>query len=154
MININHIHPMLVHFPIVLFMATVALQFLILVRGGDLAAAETLPRVAFWALLLGTVAAGLAAVFGDIALDHAAEIGFPKGNLEEHGNLGFATLWSFVALSVLHVAARWRHVSLTRDKGWALAVLGLAGVVLMVVAAAHGGELVYELGVNVDVVKP
>jgi uncharacterized membrane protein len=154
MINVNHIHPMLVHFPIVLFMAAVALQFLILVRGGDLGAPECLPRVALWALLIGTIAAGAAALFGDIALDHAAELGFPKGDLEEHGDLGFATMWAFVALSVLHLGARWRHIPLVRDKGWTLAVAGLAGVVLMVVAAAHGGELVYELGVNVTAVKP
>jgi len=154
MIDINHVHPMLVHFPIVLFMAAVALQFLALIRGGDLAAAECLPRVALGALLIGTAAAALAAVFGDIALEHAVDIGFRKDYLEEHEELGFATLWVFVALSVLHLGARWRHISLTRDKGWTLAVAGLAGVVLMVVAAAHGGELVYELGVNVTPVKP
>jgi uncharacterized membrane protein len=152
--NINHVHPMLVHFPIVLFMAAVVLQFLVLIRKGDLAAAETLPRVALSALLVGTVFAAAAAVFGDIALDHAKELGFPVGYLEEHEDLGLATLWTFVALSVLHLAARWRHVSLTGDKGWTLAVAGLAGVVLMVVAAAHGAELVYELGVNVTGVKP
>jgi len=154
MIDINHVRPMLVHFPIVLFMAAVALQLLVLVRAGDLAGPECLPRMALWALLIGAAAAIAAAVFGDIALDHAADLGFPKGELEEHEELGFATMWVMIALSLLHLGARFRHVSLTGGKGWILAVAGLAGVVLMIVAAAHGGELVYELGVNVTPVKP
>jgi uncharacterized membrane protein len=154
MIDINHVHPMLVHFPIVLFMAAVGLQFLVLVRGGDLAAPECMPRTALWALLIGAAMAALAAVFGDIALEHAADLGFPKGELEEHEELGFATMWTLVVLSLVHIGARFRHVSLEGKKGWILAAAGLAGVVLMIVAAAHGGELVYELGVNVAPVKP
>lgn len=154
MIDVNHIHPMLVHFPIVLFMAAVALQILALVRGNDLAGPECLPLLALWGLVVGTVIAGVAAVFGDIALDHAVELGFQTGYLEEHEHLGLATVGVFTVLSLLHLGARWRHVVLTRDKGWTLAVAGLAGVVLMVVAAAHGAELVYELGVNVTPVKP
>jgi uncharacterized membrane protein len=152
--NINHVHPMLVHFPIVLFMSAVALQFLALVRGGDLGSRECLPLLALWGLVIGTVIAGIAAVFGDIALDHAAELGFQTGYLEEHEDLGLATLAAFVVLSLLHLGARWRHIPLKGDKGWTLAVAGLAGVVLMVIAAAHGAELVYELGVNVTPVKP
>ena len=34
MINIAHIHPMLVHFPIVLFLLAVAIDFLVLLKGG------------------------------------------------------------------------------------------------------------------------
>jgi uncharacterized membrane protein len=100
------------------------------------------------------VAAAVAAVFGDIALDHAADLGFPHGELEEHEELGFATLWIFVALSVLHLGARWKDVALEGGKGWILAAGGIVGVVVLVIAAAHGGELVYELGVNVKGVTP
>lgn len=154
MIDITHVHPMLVHFPIVLFMAVAALQFLVMARGGDLAAAECLPRVALAALLIGTAAAAVAAYFGDVALEHGLKLGFPEAELEEHEALGFATMWSFIALSALHLGARWKRIALTGAKGWIVAVLALAGVILMIVAAAHGGELVYELGVNVDPVKP
>jgi len=154
MIDINHVHPMLVHFPIVLFLIAVALQGLVLARGGDLAEAACLPRVALAALLLGTLGAAAAAVFGDIALDHALELGFPEAELEEHEELGMITTWVFVALSAAHIGARWRRIALQGAKGWALAGAGVVGVVILVVAAAHGGELVYELGVNVTPVKP
>lgn len=154
MIDINHVHPMLVHFPIVLFMAAVGLQFLVLLRGGDLGAPECMARTALWALVIAAAMAALAAVFGDIALEHAADLGFPEPELEEHEELGFATMWTLVALSLIHVGARFRGIALEGTKGWVLAVAGLAGIVLMIVAAAHGGELVYELGVNVAPVKP
>ncbi len=154
MINIYHVHPMLVHFPIVLFMAAVALQFLVMLRAGDLAAPDCLPRTALWALLIGAAAAIAAAVFGDIALDHAADLGFPKGELEEHEELGYATMWTMIALALVHLGARFRRIPLAGGRGWIVAGIGLAGVVLMIVAAAHGGELVYELGVNVTPVKP
>ncbi len=153
--NIVHIHPMLVHFPIVLFLVAVASQFYIVgVEKGDLAGPECLPKVALAALLIGTVAAVAAAVFGDIALEHAEELGFPEMELDEHEELGFATMWFFVALTAVHIGARWRNISLTGGKGWILALIGLGGVGLMIAAASHGGELVYELGVNVEAVTP
>jgi len=154
MIDITHVHPMLVHFPIVLFLAAVALQAGVLARGGDLAAPDCLPRIALAALLVGTLVAAVAAWFGDVALEHAVDLGFPKGELEEHEELGFATLWMFVVISALHILARWRGMALEGGKGWILAGAGLAGVVVMIIAAAHGGELVYELGVNVKPVTP
>jgi uncharacterized membrane protein len=154
MIDVNHVHPMLVHFPIVLFLIAVALQGLVLATGGDLTGAECLPRVALAALLLGTLGAAAAAAFGDIALEHALELGFPEAELEEHEELGMITTWLFVALSALHLGARWRRVSLDGAKGWGAAALGAVGVVVLVIAAAHGGELVYELGVNVAPVTP
>jgi uncharacterized membrane protein len=154
MIDITHVHPMLVHFPIVLYLIAVALQVYIVATGGDLAAPECLPRTACIALVFGTVMAAAAVVFGDIALDHAADLGFPKGELEEHEELGFATLWIFVALSVLHLGARWKDIALEGGKGWVMALAGVAGVVVLIIAAAHGGELVYEMGVNVKGVVP
>ncbi len=153
--NITHIHPMLVHFPIVLFLVAVAAQFYIVgVEKGDLAGPDCVAKVALTALLIGTIAAAAAAIFGDIALEHAEKLGFPEAELDEHEELGFATLWFFMALTAVHIGARWRNISLSGGRGWALALIGLGGIGLMVAAASHGGELVYELGVNVDAVTP
>ena len=154
MIDIAHIHPMLVHFPIVLFILTVALEFLIMIRGGDLAGRDCLPRVALSALLLGTISAIAAASFGDMALDKAVALGFPKAPLETHETLGLTTMWIFIVLSLVQLWAWWRRLSLANGRGWALAVFGLAGVGVLLIAAYHGGELVYGLGVNVAPVKP
>ena len=61
MIDLVHIHPMLVHFPIVLFLVAIAVQLLTLVRGGDLSERACLPSIGSVALILGALAALAAA---------------------------------------------------------------------------------------------
>ena len=154
MINIAHIHPMLVHFPIVLFLSAVGLQGLVLLRRGDLTANGCIANTALAALLLAALAAVVTASFGDMALDHAVALGFPKSPMEIHADLGFSTMWFMLLLSAFHLLARWRRWSLAGGRGWLLLLVALAGVVLLIVTAYHGGELVYHYGVNVDAVKP
>jgi uncharacterized membrane protein len=153
-IDIVHIHPMLVHFPIVLFLVAIATQLLALVRGQDLTERACLPQVGLVALVLGAVGALAAAFFGDIALDHAVELGFPKGPLETHQDFGLTTTWLFVALAVLQALAWWRRIPLKAGRGWSVALVGAAGCVILLLTAYHGGNLVYKIGVNVDAVKP
>ena len=154
MIDLAHIHPMLVHFPIVLFLVAIAVQLLTLVRGGDLSAGACLPSIGLGALILSALAAVAAAVFGDIALDHAVELGFPQDRLETHQELGLTTTWLFVALAMVQGLARWRRISLEAARGWSLALVGVVGCVILLLTAYHGGNLVYKIGVNVDAVKP
>lgn len=154
MIDLVHIHPMLVHFPIVLFLVAIAVQLLTLVRGGDLSERACLPSIGSVALILGALAALAAALFGDIALDRAVKLGFPQGPLETHQDLGLITTWLFVALAAVQGLAWWRKISLKAARGWALALVGVVGCVILLLTAYHGGNLVYKIGVNVDVVKP
>lgn len=154
MIDLAHIHPMLVHFPIVLFLAAVVLDIVMLARGGDLSEGVCLAAVALGALLVGSLFAIAAAIFGDIALDKATASGFPKAPLEVHQDLGLTTMWFFVILAALRAFAWWRHVSLKGGRGWVVGALGVIGVGILLAAAYHGGGLVYELGVNVVPVKP
>jgi uncharacterized membrane protein len=154
MIDLVHIHPMLVHFPIVLFLVAIAVQLLTLVRGGDLSARACLPSIGLVALALGAMAALAAAVFGDIALDRAVELGFPQGPLETHQELGLTTTVLLVALAVVQGLAWWRKISLKAARGWVLALVGVVGCLILLLTAYHGGNLVYKIGVNVDAVKP
>lgn len=153
MIDITHIHPMIVHFPIVLFLTAMAVEFLVLLRKGDLSARLCLPGVALAALVLGAIAAVVAASFGDIALDAAVDKGFPKDPLEEHEGLGMTTMFYFVVLALVQLWAWWRRIPLAAGRGWTVFVLGLVGIAILIAAAYHGGELVYHYGVNVDAVK-
>lgn len=154
MIKLEHIHPMLVHFPIVLLLLAVLIDFLVLTRNDDLAASNCLPSSGFYVLLLAAVAAIAAAVFGDIALDKAVELGFDKAALEEHEELGLATMWVMLGLAGWQLLARWRHMRLSGAIGWLFFAAALAGSGLLLAAAWHGGELVYGLGVNVSTVQP
>lgn len=154
MIDIAHIHPMLVHFPIVLYLLAVGLQLLVLLRGGDLSANSCLSNSALASLLLAAMAAVTAAVFGDIALDHAVEIGFPQQPLQTHAALGMSTMTLMLTLSAIHLVARWFGWRLANQRGWLIWFAALAGVGLLIVTAYHGGDLVYRIGVNVKAVVP
>jgi len=154
MINITHIHPMLVHFPIVLFITAMVLDGYILSRSGDLGRRDCLVMTGFGALAVGLVFALGAAFFGDIALDKAVDIGFPADPLEEHELLATLTIGVFAVLALVQGFVLWRRQSLTGTRGWLFALVGLAGLGLLISTAYHGGNLVYELGVNVAGVKP
>jgi len=153
MIDITHIHPMIVHFPIVLFITAVAIELLVLMRKGDLSARQCLTGVALAALILGVIAAAVAASFGDMALDAAVDKGFPKKPLEEHEALGMTTMFYFAVLSLVQLFAWWRRIPLTDRRGWTVFGLGVVGIAILIAAAYHGGELVYHYGVNIDAVK-
>jgi len=140
---------MLVHFPIVLFLAAVALDAWIVKGGGNLAERGGLPMVATIALVAGTVFAALAAGFGDLALDHAIDVGFPTAPLEEHEELGFATLYTFLGLVAVRLLSIWRGVPLSGRRGILVLVLGTVGLGILISTGYHGGHLVYDLGVNV-----
>jgi uncharacterized membrane protein len=154
MISIALIHPMLVHFPIVLLITAVTLDIIVLLIKKDLTGRQCLPLVALSALLLGTLSAGLAAIFGDIALDKAVSLGFPIGPLETHETLALITIAVFGLHCLLRLLAVWRGYSLQGVIGWISALPGIVGVFLLITTAYYGGELVYHLGVNVAPVIP
>jgi len=152
--QVQYIHPMLVHFPIVLLLLAVALDVVIVGRGGDLAARRCVSGTALAMLVLGAVAAAVAAMFGDMALDVARAHGFPAPPLERHADLGITTMVFFSVLALARLFAWWRRIPLAGGRGWGLVVLGLVGVGILITTAWFGGELVYHIGVNVEPVTP
>ena len=154
MISIALVHPMLVHFPIVLLITACSLDIIMLLIKKDLANRQCLPLVALSALLLGTLSAGIAAIFGDIALDKAISLGFPRGPLETHETLALITIAVFSIHCLLRLLALWRRVALRGYIGLISAIPGMVGVVLLIFTAYYGGELVYHFGVNVAAASP
>jgi len=155
MIKVEHVHPMLVHFPIVFLLTTAAVDALIIfVQDGDLAARTCLVRVGLATLLLGTAFAVVAAVFGDMALDIAVDKGFDKAPLEEHAGLAGLTIAVFGILALVQLIATWRGMNLSGKFGKLFLAAILLGCLLLVATAYHGGGLVHDIGVNVSVVKP
>lgn len=150
MIDLSHIHPMLVHFPIVYFI-TAAVIFLFLAwKSGNLAARESLPVTGCVALVLGLLMAYLAAIFGDISLDIAVAKGFDKAPIERHELMAMITLTIFSLLAAVLLAAIWKKIPLTGRRAWGFFAVSAVGIVLLIVTAYFGGELVYHIGVNVD----
>ncbi len=154
MINIVHIHPMLVHFPIVLFITAMMIDGYILLRQGDLGERGCLVMTGFCALVMGIVFALVAAIFGDIALDAAVNAGFAKAPLEAHETLAFVTMAIFGVLTLLQGISLWHKHALKNRNAWIFVGAGLLGLVMLLSTAYLGGNLVYEFGVNVTGVTP
>jgi uncharacterized membrane protein len=154
MISIALIHPMLVHFPIVLLIIAFAMDIIVLLMKKDLTSRQCLPMIALSALLLGTLSAGIAAIFGDIALDQAISLGFPSGPLETHETLALTTIAVFSLHCLLRLLALWRRYPLRGSLGWIAVLPGMVGVGLLIFTAYYGGELVYHFGVNVAAALP
>lgn len=148
MIDLQHIHPMLVHFPLAVLPLAVALEWWVVAKGGSQFSRECAARTILGLIVVAAVGALAAAAFGDMALDFAVDHGVPKARLEEHEELGTLSAWLLVALAVLQ---GWFYATENRTKPVNLLMtLGSTAVLGLVLATAyHGGELVYKLGVNV-----
>ena len=133
MIDLSHIHPMLVHFPLVFFI-TAAVIFLVLAgRTGNLAARECLPLAGATVLVVGLLMGYVAAFFGDAALDAAVAKGFPVPPLERHEEMAIITLTFFSLLTAVLLAAIWKKIPLTRNRAWYFFGAAAVGIVLLLV---------------------
>ncbi|MCA8934142.1 MAG: hypothetical protein KDA49_16820 [Rhodospirillaceae bacterium] len=148
---LEHIHPMIVHFPIVLALVALAFDLWSITRRGG--SADTPPvvqlRTGTVLFVLGAVAAVVTYLFGDMAYDIALDRGVPEATLEPHEGWGTITMITFLVVALLRVVVWWRGLD-RKPMGTALAVVPTAAVAVMVVVTAYfGGHLVYDVGVNV-----
>jgi uncharacterized membrane protein len=148
MLAIQHIHPILVHFPIVLMITVLVIDVCAALAGRSVTTRSALGTVStFVALACGGFAIA-AWVFGGIALDFAEAGGFSSDIAETHEGLGEFTAFAFLIWGVIRLALWLRNRELGRATIIVPAV-ELAGAVLVSATAYYGGLLVYELGVNV-----
>lgn len=133
------LHPMLVHFPIALLFASVALDWL-----GYWFKLANLTRAGFYTLVLGAMGAGLSALTGP---DHA--VGDPSVPLLLASHQTFASLT--VALAVALVAIRF--LAARGIGGWG-ALVYLGATIFLVVFVSftgyYGGEMAYHHAVGID----
>ena len=135
------IHPMLVHFPIALLSAAVFFDLL----GGKWRPEEC--RIAgLYTLVLGFAGAAVSVASGAMAEDAVEHSGVPERAIEIHEMLGFAAFWVFAGLLGLRLAT---GLGWIREQRMVSLLLGIAGVVVMLVASYYGGSLVYDYGAGV-----
>jgi uncharacterized membrane protein len=145
------LHPAVVHFPIALLICAAALEAVCLVLRRFL----WIDRAATALLTIGGATLGAAYLTGERAADAASPIvGVAQGILADHEDLALLTLWVTAAAVILKVFVTWlgrddlevrlgifRLISL-------VVVFGSAAMVIL--TAYHGGQLVYDHGVGVN----
>ena len=140
-----NIHPLLVHFPIALLSAAAAVDAVawVLRRNRSLRHGATLLYV------LGTAGAAAAYVTGRAASQAIWLPGMAQAILREHWDWAWRTVWFFAIVTVV-------RLMLLRPSGrdprpWlvaAFALVGLAGIGLLLETGDRGGRLVYQQGVG------
>jgi len=134
-------HTIVVDFAVALLLTSVVCDAL-----AGLAEEDELRIVAFWTLLLGTVAAAFAVLSGFAAAKIAAPTGVAQAIIIRHRNLGLAVLAAFGPLAAWRLFAGRRVPERQAHWYWLLTAIG-AGI--LVVTAWYGGTAVFRHGVGV-----
>lgn len=148
------IHPLIVHFPIVLLL--IAPLFIVL--GVVLKPTRSFPflLVALILMALGTVSTFVAASSGEAAGELAEKVPQAKAALEQHEELAEITEIAFSALTLIFASILFIPRLLKREPTRAIStVLPLVflmfyatGAISLANTAHQGGRLVHELGVR------
>ncbi len=149
MIPVQHIHPMLVHFPIVFFLTLTAYDLIAVLRGRDVGGRSRTGTISTSLAVLAGLSAVAAFIFGGIALDVAEQGGFHSDVAEIHESLGGFTAIAFAIWALVRGFAWWRDLRPAGATAIAVPVIEVAGAVLLMITAYYGGQLVFGLGVNV-----
>ncbi len=144
MIDLNQLHPMIVHFPI----ALVIIGFL-----SDMAGLVTkrsfFTSAGLYLILLGSVGTVAAYLSGDIAGDGIEEFGALGQALETHESAALLAVWSMAALGVLRLVLALTK-RMTGWRQWAMVILLGLGMGTVARAAHYGGQLVYKHAAGVE----
>lgn len=137
-----NLHPLVVHFPIALFVTAVICELLAYFRKSPLLSNTALLTAcvaaigAIFAVLTGLAARSIVPVSGEAHL-----------TLKSHETLGYLVL----AASLVFAALKAASYLLKTDRLLTTQLsVGFAGVVIAFMAAYEGGELVYKHGVGVS----
>lgn len=144
--DLTHLHPMIVHFPIALLIVGFLFEI-----AGAITKRESFTQTAFYLIILGALGVIAAFITGDQAGSGITEEGALKQALENHEDAATLTIW------IVSIAAAFRIalVLLKKFKG-VLKMVSLALFLIAVLAIArtgyYGGELVYKhaAGVQLD----
>jgi len=149
MIPVQHIHPMLVHFPIVFVFVLAAFDVVATLRGATVTGRTAAGHVSTGLALGAAVFAVLTMFFGDMALSYAEAGGFSSDVAEVHEGLGTMVAVAMSVWALIRAFLWWRDTRLSGLASVAMPVVAVAGAGLVTATAYYGGLLVYDLGVNV-----
>ena len=147
------IHPLVIHFPIVLIIVALTLDLL-----SYIPRLSRLQQIASWLYVAAGAAALVAFLSGRKAADLVLATGAAVGDLNDHADWGMRTAWTLGVVALLRVgwilgnarlgasATRWTRAFLT--------LLGVASVLVVFETAEHGARLVYVHGLGTSIEQP
>jgi len=144
MIDLTHLHPMLVHFPIALLIIGFLTDL-----AGLIIKRELLSQTGFYLLILGALGTVAAFMSGEQAGDGIAEQGLLKQAIEQHEEAADLTVWLVTVTAGIRIIL----VLMKRYTGIlkALALVLFFACVLSVARTGYyGGKLVYEHAAGVQ----
>ncbi len=139
------IHPMIIHFPIVLLMVALLTDLL----GIVLKKTSWLPTAASLLYILGALSLVAAYITGREAGDAAVIPSFAHSTLSEHADLALYTLWYFGLYGIMRLALFFVQFKARPAIPIILAVVSAIGIGILFQTAERGAELVYRHGVGV-----
>lgn len=137
MISLNHLHPMLVHFPI----ALIVFGFIAEVASILYRKEVCLSKFGFYLLILGTLAAIVALLTGSLFTSEMS--GAAKAVQETHELFAWITLSTLIVLSALRIFLKFRNQEATNLKWIAFVLYGVAAISVSI-TGFYGGTLVYN----------
>lgn len=144
MFDMNHLHPMIVHFPIALLLVGFLFEIMSL-----FIKKEFFGTASFYLLILGTLGVIGAYISGDMAGDGISETGMLKTALETHEEAALIALWTATAAAIFRIA----FVILNRKVQilkWVSFILFLCGAIAVGRTGYYGGQLVYKYAAGVQ----
>ncbi len=154
MIPVEQIHPMIIHFPIVFILCLAAFDVIAAARGHSVTGRNTAGNISTALMVLAALSAVAAMMFGDLALSYAESKGFSSNVAEIHESLGGAVAATFGVWAVVRALLWWRDTRVSGAMAYAVALVAVVGAGLAATTAYFGGQLVYDLGVNVANAAP
>ena len=141
MINITHLHPMLVHFPISLLFTSALFDLLSCIAKG-----KEFQKIGFYLLILGVISGIVASGSGLLIEEGIEKSGISEERIDGHKGFAIGSVAFFAFLLAIRISKR---NNLSKNLFNLYLVLSLAGLVILSFAAYRGGNLVYEYGAAV-----
>ena len=139
-----NIHPMIVHFPIVLLILAVLLDL----SGLILTKFDWIKKSALLLYFLGTIAAAVAFLTGNAASDGIEIPSNAFSAVNDHADWAEITLWFFIIYSVVRLTIGIWFKSLKKIIVVPVVLIGLVGIYFLYQTGDHGAKLVFGYGLG------
>ncbi len=149
MIAIQYVHPMIVHFPIVFALTLALVDTVAIFQSRNVTGRSYLGNTSTLFAIIAGLSGLVAIIFGDIALETAEAGGFSSDIAEIHEHLGSAVAFILMGWAIVRAILWFRDTQLPKWSVNLIPVIELGIAVGIIATAFFGGELVFELGVNV-----